>query len=43
MLLEYLIEQNNIDINREDVRFVSDLIMGATPSEDNEKSKEYFV
>jgi hypothetical protein len=42
MLFEYLIEQNNIDIERDDVRFVNDLILGLTPSESNEKSKEYI-
>jgi hypothetical protein len=42
MLLEYLIEQNNIDIERTDVRFISDLILGLTPSESNEKSNEYI-
>ena len=39
MLLDYLIDQNNIDIEREDTKFVQRLIKGERPSFDNEKSK----
>jgi HD superfamily phosphohydrolase len=42
MLLEYLIDQNNIDIDRSDVRMISDLILGEYPKEDNEKSKPHI-
>ena len=28
MLLEYMVDQNNIDLSREDVRLICDLIQG---------------
>jgi len=39
MLLNYLIDQNNIEINSEDAQFIGKLIKGEAPSNDNEKSK----
>jgi hypothetical protein len=40
MLLEYLIDQNNIDIEQKDIKFVQSLIKGEVPQNaNNEKSK----
>ena len=39
MLLDYLIDENNIDIEQSDIRFVQSLIKGEIPSNvNNEKS-----
>ena len=39
MLLEYLIDENNIDIEKRDLKFVQTLIKGEIPNNiDNDKS-----
>lgn len=43
MMLDYLVDQNNIDIDREDIRFVQRLIKGDLPSENHEKSKSLRI
>jgi len=44
MLLEYLIDENNIDIEKKDLKFVQTLIKGEIPNNiDNDKSKYTFT
>lgn len=43
MLLDYTVDQNNIDIEREDINFVGRLIKGEQPKEpDHEKCNFNF-
>ena len=42
MLLDYLVDQNHIDIEKSDINFIGDLILGKTPSLENEKSNLLF-
>ena len=39
MMLEHLVNDNNIDIDKEDLNFVQRLIKGEYPSIDHPKSK----
>lgn len=41
MMLDYLIDQNNIDLAKEDINFVQRLIKGQTPSRNDEKRKDF--
>ena len=42
MLLEYLIDQNHIDIEKKDVRFVQSLIKGEIPNNVNDEKSEFI-
>ena len=39
MMLQHLVDENNIDIEKEDLNFVQRLIKGELPSADHPKSK----
>lgn len=39
MMLEHLVDDNHIDIDKEDLNFVQRLIKGDNPSDDHPKSK----
>jgi hypothetical protein len=41
MLLEYLIDENNIDIEQRDLRFVQSLIKGEVPQDFNNEKSEF--
>jgi hypothetical protein len=41
MMLDHLIDQNNVEIEKDDIRFVQNLIKGELPSVNNEKSKDF--
>lgn len=39
MLLDYTIDQNHIDIDREDINFVGRLIRGEQPKQPNDEKR----
>jgi hypothetical protein len=41
MLLEYLIDENHIDIEQRDLRFVQSLIKGEVPQDFNNEKSEF--
>ena len=39
MLFEYLVDQNHLDVETEDIRIINNLVRGKSPKQDHEKSK----
>ena len=43
MLMEHIIDTNNIDIEREDVKFVGSLIKGEQPKDPNHEKRNIII
>ena len=43
MLMEHIIDTNNIDIEREDAKFVASLIKGEQPKDPNHEKRKIII